>query len=44
MKRANQIETDTHEQSEQDISADIRDDDELLLIAADEVRSVPEDE
>tara|TARA_Y100000768_G_scaffold97782_1_gene71289 strand:- start:2690 stop:3883 length:1194 start_codon:yes stop_codon:yes gene_type:complete len=45
MKRANQIETDTHEQSEQDISADIHvddDDDELLLIAADEVRSVPE--
>jgi len=42
MKRANQIETDTHEQSEQDIIADIHDDDELLLIAADEVRSVPE--
>tara|TARA_Y100000748_G_scaffold89181_1_gene74077 strand:+ start:294 stop:1487 length:1194 start_codon:yes stop_codon:yes gene_type:complete len=45
MKRANQIETDTHEQSEQDISADIHvddDDDELLLIAADEVRSLPE--
>ena len=43
MKRANQIETDTHEQAEQDINADIHDDDdELLLIAADEVRSVPE--
>ena len=36
--------TDTHEKSEQDISADIHvdDDDELLLIAADEVRSLPE--
>ena len=45
VKRADQIEAETHEQPEPDISTDIHDDvddDELLLIAADEVRSVPE--
>ena len=44
MKRANQIESDTNEQSEPEISTGIHDDvddDELLLIAADEVRSAP---
>ena len=44
MKRANQIESDTNEQSEPVISTAIHDDvddDELLLIAADEVRSAP---
>ena len=44
MKRADQIESDTNEQSEPEISTGIHDDvddDELLLIAADEVRSAP---
>ena len=44
MKRADQIESDTNEQSETEISTGIHDDvddDELLLIAADEVRSAP---
>ena len=44
MKRADQIESDTNEQSEPEISTGIQDDvddDELLLIAADEVRSAP---
>ena len=44
MKRADQIESDTNEQSEPEISTGIDDDvddDELLLIAADEVRSAP---
>ena len=44
MKRADQIESDTNEQSEPEISSGIHDDvddDELLLIAADEVRSAP---
>ena len=44
MKRADQIESETNEQSEPDISTGIHDDvddDELLLIAADEVRSAP---
>ena len=44
MKRAEQIESDTNEQSEPEISTGIHDDvddDELLLIAADEVRSAP---
>ena len=44
MKRAVQIESDTNEQSEPEISTGIHDDvddDELLLIAADEVRSAP---
>ena len=44
MKRADQIESDTNEQSEPEISIGIHDDvddDELLLIAADEVRSAP---
>ena len=44
MKRADQIESDTNEQSDPEISTGIHDDvddDELLLIAADEVRSAP---
>ena len=44
MKRADQIESDTNEQSDTEISTGIHDDvddDELLLIAADEVRSAP---
>tara|TARA_B000000609_G_scaffold70649_1_gene52940 strand:+ start:325 stop:1518 length:1194 start_codon:yes stop_codon:yes gene_type:complete len=44
MKRADQIESDTNAQSESDISTDTHgdvDDDELLLIAADEVRLAP---
>ena len=44
MKRADQIESDTNEQSEPEISTGIHDDvddDELLLMAADEVRSAP---
>ena len=44
MKRADQIESDSNEQSEPEISTGIHDDvddDELLLIAADEVRSAP---
>ena len=44
MKRADQIESDTNEQSDPEISTgfhDDVDDDELLLIAADEVRSAP---
>ena len=44
MKRADQIESDSNTQSELDISTDTHgdvDDDELLLIAADEVRSIP---
>ena len=44
MKRADQIESDANEQSEPEISTGIHDDvddDELLLIAADEVRSAP---
>ena len=44
MKRADQIESDTDVQSKPEISTetqDFVDDDELLLIAADEVRSVP---
>tara|TARA_B100001287_G_scaffold223632_1_gene192923 strand:+ start:170 stop:1381 length:1212 start_codon:yes stop_codon:yes gene_type:complete len=45
MKRADQIESDSNAQSESDISTDTHgdvDDDELLLIAADEVRLAPE--
>jgi len=44
MKRADQIESDSNAQSESDISTDTHgdvDDDELLLIAADEVRLAP---
>jgi len=44
MKRADQIESDTNVQSEPEIitdTQDVIDDDELLLIAADEVRSAP---
>ena len=44
MKRANQIESDSIVQSEPEINTDNQDyvdDDDLLLIAADEVRSVP---
>ena len=44
MKRAEQIESDSNAQSESDISTDTHgdvDDDELLLIAADEVRLAP---
>ena len=44
MKRADQIESDSNTQSESDISTDTHgdvDDDELLLIAADEVRLAP---
>ena len=44
MKRADQIESDTNVQSEPEIipdTQDVIDDDELLLIAADEVRSSP---